>query len=280
MEKNIDTIHELTLGVQKCYKRSSTILENDCGFEVYYNKGAITYVVLKNEDKFVDIMNKQLIDFTKTNVYSVNELPELTELGFKKGTSTSTEDNHIIQENLSKKRNAMIRRAKRFVQREGFEIAEISYQELNDLTDLWIEEKHKDPRVFKMTFSPNRYKNAVHFLNNKDYSFYNVKKDGKFIASVAFYNKDDVSYQLTYASDSTVDKVVNDQYELILWAAFADRFDNGARVISMGTSGGIKNLKNFKKKFHTNHQSCFSYTLKKEKEKPKETKPTDLNDWL
>lgn len=261
MESNkiVDTIHELTLGVQKVYRMSSKIEENECGFNIYYNKNSITYYVLKNYNNILKVINNKHKNFNKINVYSDRDLNFLKQDGYIDGTSTSIRDNLIVYDNLNKKQLAKIRRAERFIQREGFSIVKPDKKKIDNLTDAWIENKLKDPRVYGITFSPNRYKNATNFIDDKNYSFYNVTYKNKLISSICFYNKDNVSYQLTYASDENVEKLTNDQYELILWSAFNDRFKNSRNIICMGTSGGIKNLEYFKNKFYTNHQSCYSY---------------------
>lgn len=259
----VSTIHELCLGVQKVYKNSSTILENKCGFSIHYNKSKITYYVVKNYDEFEEVINKNKTHYNIINVYSKQELKFLTDLKYIKGTSSSINDNIINYKNLSKKQLSKLRRAHRFINREEFKVSNASKEEIDELTNSWIEEKYKDEKVFRITFSPKRYQNATLFLNNMDYNFYNVFYKNKLITSVCFYNDylNKCSYHITYITDSKVDKLVNDQYELILWSAFLDRFNNGIDNICMGTSGGIKNLENFKKKFYTEKQDCYSYKL-------------------
>lgn len=266
--KLIETIHEHQIGVHKVYKMASTITEDSTGFNVWYNKRKISFYVSKNHKDVVASITKTAPSFTETTVHSDEDLSDvLIPMGFKKGASTAVDDNLIIFDNLDAKKSARIRRAKSFVARDGFEIIQASRKQIHDLTEAWVQQKMEDEKVFKITFNPNRYRNAIQFIDVPGYTFYNVAYQGKLIASIAFYNHDGVAHHLTYISDQTAERVVNDQYELILWAAFADRFDAGIKTISMGTSGGIKSLAAFKKKFYTDTQSGFQFTRKNEAEK-------------
>jgi hypothetical protein len=253
-------IHEHQIGVQRVYKLASTIKDTECGYYVYYNKRSIAYYVLENYSKIESILRN---DFAKVVIHSDIELSNLLKSGFKKGSSTAVNDNWIIEENLDSKKRARIRRAENLLKRDGFSIDEVvSKEDTKALTDLWVEQKLADEKVFRITFSPNRYKAAVEFIDKENYSFFNIRYNGKMISSIAFFNdyENSIAYQLTYASDQSIEKVVNDQYELILWAAFADRFNNGIKIVSMGTSGGIKGLASFKKKFYTDTKSGFQYS--------------------
>lgn len=265
--KYIDTIHELTLGVQKVYKASSQITENECGFDIYYNKSQISFYVLKNYDNAENIILRKYSSFNKVVVFSDKEL-KFDKLQIEKSFSNANSDNLVIRKNLSSKQLSQIRRAKNFIERERIEIKPAHAIDVMALTEKWIQQKYEDEKLYRITFSPNRYKNAIAFMSDLNYNFYNVFIDSSLYSSIAFYNGGgSVSYQLTYVADYSVPKIVNDQNELILWSAISDRFDNGASVVSLGTSGGIKGLALFKKKFYTDTQSCFSCKITKQKPK-------------
>jgi hypothetical protein len=266
---NLGLMHDHQIGVQKVYKKNSVFVEYEWGFSVNYNKKNITFYVLRNHHLFDDFIKDFKWTFTKINV---NSNIELKLEGFKQTNLSSTFDNLIVVADLDKKKQAMARRASSFVKREGFEVGTLSVSEIKEMTEKWVARKMEDEKVFKITFNPNRYRNAIDTIGEEGYSSYSVRYKGVPAASIIFYNKDDVSYQLTYISDQDMERVVNDQFELFLWAAFNDRIENGARVIHMGTAGGIKSLAAFKKKFATQSMNGYGYskTVEKEVEATKE----------
>lgn len=255
-------VHELTLGVQKVYKYKSHIIEHECGFSIYYNKSKITHYILYNYQYIFKIINKYN-NFDKIAVYSDIIIPQLTNIGFKKTSSSSVNDNIVEFEKLNNKQLSKIRRSENLLKRDGFKVTVSSKEEINNLFDKWVKNKYADERVYKITFSPNRYKNATLFFENTSYNFYNVEYKNQLIASIAFYNEGENSYQLTYLNNNDI-RLVNDQYELILWSAFKDRFSKGITKIYMGTSGGLRGLSEFKNKFLTSKENCFGYEKKNE----------------
>lgn len=256
-------MHDHQIGVQRVYKKNSVFIEYEFGFSVNYNKKNIAFYVVKNHDKFYDFIKTFKGEFTKI---AVNSTIPMTLEGYKVSNLSSTYDNLIVVDDLDVKRKAMIRRASNFVKRGGFEIGNLSVAEIKELTEKWVARKMGDEKVFKITFNPNRYRNAIDMFGQDGYSFYSVRYKGLPAASIIFYNEGEISYQLTYISDQDGERVVNDQFELFLWAAFNDRIENGTKVIHMGTAGGIKSLAGFKKKFATEEMNGYGYSKSVEKE--------------
>lgn len=259
----IGHIHDHQIGVQRVYKANSTFIEYDFGFSVNYNKKNIAFYVLKNHHLFDDFIKNFKEPFSKI---AINSNIELKLDGFKATNLSSIYDNVIIVDDLDKKKLAMARRASSFVKRDGFEVGNLTVAEIKELTEKWVARKMEDDKVFKITFNPNRYRNAITMIGEDGYSSYSVRYKGQPAASIIFYNEDNISYQLTYISDQDMERVVNDQFELFLWAAFNDRIENGTKVIHMGTAGGIKSLAAFKKKFATCEMNGFGYSKSAEKE--------------
>lgn len=134
---------------------------------------------------------------------------------------------------------------------------------LNDIFNDWKRYKESDPKVYRITFNPNRY---LRSLNIKSYlpsifqGLYSVNEKPYGVIIFSKHPTESIAYELAFVSrffDKEL-KIINDLNFCVLVNAFYQLYQQGIKVINVGTDAGIKGLKLFKKKLPYFHKVIYS----------------------
>lgn len=140
----------------------------------------------------------------------------------------------------------------------------IDFTEAYGLYEAWVAHKNADPKVFRISFSPQRYANSL-YLQGKVPFMYSKKvyiKDELYGILVFHINPETkIAYELTFFSkfwDVNL-KLINDLNFCILIWCFHDLYAyHGIRQINVGTDAGIRGLKMFKNKIKHDYNIVYS----------------------
>lgn len=141
---------------------------------------------------------------------------------------------------------------------------QIDFTEAYGLYEEWVAHKNADPKVFRISFSPQRYANSL-YLQGKIPNMYSKKvyiKDELYGILVFHLNLGTkIAYELTFISKfwDTNLKLINDLNFCLLINCFHDLYSfYEIRQINVGTDAGIKGLKLFKNKIAHSYNIVYS----------------------
>ncbi len=124
-------------------------------------------------------------------------------------------------------------------------------ESIQNLYNEWYLQKLADPKVFRIAFTPKRYKRcfelAVKGFNIWDQAYF---VNGELYAAICYEVQGDIAFELAYISrfwDKKL-KLTNDLNELILTDSFYQLYQKGVKKVNVGTTAGIRGLKTFKSK--------------------------------
>jgi hypothetical protein len=186
---------------------------------------------------------KKLVIYSETPVSGLNK--KMTEVAYN------------LDELFGGKHGKEIRRAINVWKREDIQIRDSKltsedYEIKNDIFQAWKSFKQHNPKVFQISFNPDRYYRTL-ILKEKGFNIYEkvISVNGRPYGVIVFSLDSDRAYELTFISkyfDKSFD-VVNDLNTMIVLGCFYDLWLNhGVKTINVGTDAGIKGLKMFKHK--------------------------------
>jgi hypothetical protein len=140
------------------------------------------------------------------------------------------------------------------------------FNTIHKIFTYWKDWKEANPKVFKMTFNPNRYYRS-YMLKVKSplgpLQIYEkiIYVNGEPYGVINFSIEDGVAFELSFVSrffDPNL-RFINDLSECIIISCFYDLYKNyGIKKVNVGTDAGIKGLKAFKNKIP--HDYCVIYS--------------------
>lgn len=172
-----------------------------------------------------------------------------------------------LEELFSKVDTKHVRRAKNIILRKDIKIRDSNssledYNIINRIFQYWKNFKQANPKVFQMTFSPNRYLRS-YVLKSKGFKIYEklIFVNDIPYGAINFQLDGDIAFELSFISryfDSKL-RVINDLNECLLIYFFYDLWKNyGVKKINVGTDAGIKGLKIFKNKLQHNYKTIYT----------------------
>lgn len=165
--------------------------------------------------------------------------------------------------------DATVRRGLKFNDRPQINIIETenSKKHLLDkmkIFNLWVDYKNNDPKVYKMTFNPNRYKRAIG-LRNYDFNIveYICYANGEPFGFITCAVNKETVYVIA-ACTRFFDKrlrVVADMSEYFLIYSMFLMKQKGIKNVNYGPAGGITGLKTYKNQFPHSYTSVYRLTI-------------------
>lgn len=150
-----------------------------------------------------------------------------------------------------------IRRGVRLAQNRDIQIKDTDNLETNlTLFDKWKEYKLNDPKVFRISFTPDRYR-RTYLLKELGFHIFEkiVYVKEKPYAVINFAINRDRAYELSFVSlffDPEL-KLMNDLNDcIIIYCMHQMYLHHGIKYVNLGTDAGIKGLRFFKRQFHYN----------------------------
>lgn len=160
----------------------------------------------------------------------------------------------------------VMRRLMRFKERPEIKWDDPTKDQCIDVFEKWSAAKKANPKVFQITFNPDRYKRSYDLV----FEGFNIYQKMVWVRDIPygvinFAIEGDQAYELSFCSlyfDKEL-KLINDQNEAIIISALYDLYNMGVRSVNLGTDAGIKGLAFFKKRFDFRLNNVYTQKISK-----------------
>lgn len=207
-----------------------------------------TYIHVKQQKRDVVLILSP--DFDKTEVQATKKVLYYSEKPHVLTPKKFKEVAYNLNE-LFDAPSKQIRRGVNFMRRGELGVFDSTASDVAQMYEKWAQNKKSDPKVFQMTFNPDRYRRSF-ALKDQGFNIHqrSIMIKQQLYGVMSFALDQAHAYELAFMScyfDKDL-KLTNDQNECLIIGILHELYQNGFKTANLGTHAGIKGLKTFKLK--------------------------------